>query len=233
MKIAIMDDDKAFSEKARNMLNCIGEKNNIIINTDIYNNETEFTSHISEYDLIWLDIEMPQINGLELCKIINGQKHGDFPYVIFVSDKDNLVFDALRLFPYSFIRKCDIELDLENYITKLNDKINKSYREYVIRQKACSVKVNTSDIIYLEKQGHYIDYHTKKGNFRERGNISEKESEFIKHGFFKVNQGIIVNPEFAVSLNTGGVLTLQDGTAVPISKAYRETVKEIIEVNLK
>lgn len=230
MKIAIMDDDKAFSKKSSDLLNRIGEKNNIIINADIYNNETDFARHISEYELILLDIEMPQINGLELCKVINGQKRGDFPYVIFVSDKDNLVFDALRLFPYSFIRKCDLELDLENYITKLNGRINKSYTEYVIKQKACSVKVNTADIIYLEKQGHYIDYYTKRGDFRERGNISEKESEFQIYGFIKVNQGVIVNPQFVASFNNSGVLLLQDGTAIPVSKAYRESVKEIIEV---
>ena len=225
MKIAMMDDDKEFSDKAESMLYGIGSKNCINLSVDIYNNEKEFSKHIGEYELILLDIEMPHIDGLELCEEINSQKNGEYPYVIFVSNKDNLVFKALNLIPYSFIRKCDLELDLEPRILSLYKRIQASRTVYTVKEGYDDVNLYIQDIVFIEKYKNYVMFHTDGNVYKERGKIAVKEKELAPLGFARINVGSIVNIRNIVKVTSENIM-LKSGETLSVSKPYRADIKK-------
>lgn len=225
MRIAIMDDDKEFSDKVQNMLNNISADKNISLSVDVYNNEEEFSKHIGKYELIMLDIEMPQIDGLELCDTINRQKNGEYPYVIFVSNKDNLVFKALNLIPYSFIRKCDIEFDLELRILSLYKRVQASRTVYTIKEGYDDVNLRIQDIIFLEKYKNYVMFHTAGNVYKERSKMVVKENELTPFGFARINVGNIVNIRHIVKVGYDNIM-LKSGETLSVSKPYRADIKK-------
>ena len=94
MKIKIIDDDIQFINSLKSTLT--GEFNHVFID-----GSTSFVDEY-DYDIYFLDIDMPN-NGLEIAKKI--KQFNDDIIVIFVSFREDLIFDALQTFPYYFLRK--------------------------------------------------------------------------------------------------------------------------------
>ena len=108
MKIKIIDDDIQFINSLKNTLT--GEFNHVFID-----GSTSFEDEY-DYDIYFLDIDMPN-NGLEIAKKI--KQFNDDIIVIFVSFREDLIFDALQTFPYYFLRKKYLQEELPIVINKI------------------------------------------------------------------------------------------------------------------
>ena len=106
LKIAVVDDEIVFVESLINKITAVCEKLNLKFKIDKYSNGFDILENYSKYHLIFLDIEMPSIDGIATAKRINELKSSaEIPFIVYVTSHDELVFDALKSFPYSFIRK--------------------------------------------------------------------------------------------------------------------------------
>lgn len=94
MKIKIIDDDIQFMDSLKNTLT--GEFDHVLMDSS-----TSFEDEY-DYDIYFLDIDMPY-NGLEVARKI--KQFNDDIIVIFVSFREDLIFEALQTFPYYFLRK--------------------------------------------------------------------------------------------------------------------------------
>lgn len=225
MRVAIIDDDKEFMLRIQISLQNICKKIGVSPSIDTYSDGKVFAEHIGEYELVLLDIEMPQFSGLDICARINNERKGEFPYVIFVSNKDNLVFNALRLMPYSFIRKNDLDFDLEPRILTLYKRIESEKSVYTIKDGYDDINLEIPDIIYLEKYKNYVLFHTINGIYKERGKIDTKEQELSDLGFVRINVGCIVNIRYVVRISNNQ-LCLKDHTILSISRPYTKCVRK-------
>ena len=103
INIAIVDDEPIFIYTLINIIdnccNSLGVKHLI----DKFSNGYSVLENYNKYHLIFLDIEMPLIDGITIAKKINELKfESEFPYFIFVTSHDELVFEALNSIPYSW-----------------------------------------------------------------------------------------------------------------------------------
>ena len=113
MKILIVDDEPVFAGELRQYVNKICLDNRVTAEIQITDDSEFLLMNDKDFDFVLLDIEMPKYSGLNLASKLNGQKDGsDKPYIIFVTNRDGLVFDALKQLPFSFVRKSHLE-DLE------------------------------------------------------------------------------------------------------------------------
>ena len=96
MKIAICDDDNNFINEFNHILKTFCLSNNIEFTTDNFTSGREILECYLEYDIIFLDIDMPKINGFTVADKIN-EKSDEVktPYIVFITSHDNLVWDAL------------------------------------------------------------------------------------------------------------------------------------------
>ena len=226
MNIAIIDDEQVFSEKLQTLIKNICDHNGIPYKIKIYQDGTRIIEKFKSFHVAFLDIDMPVLNGIKVAQAINAQKNdSNFPFVVFITSKDNLVFDALKQFPYSFIRKSHIDQDLEDCIIKIYSTLNKDQNLYPIKEGRNIVYVDINSILYCEKQKNYIVYHTTNTTYSERGNMEDKVSDLIKKGFLQTHIGFLVNARHIVELKTNSV-SLDNGVEVPISKRFRGVVKE-------
>mgnify|MGYP000860568234 FL=1 len=93
MKVVIIDDDINFAYKLKNYL--------IKFNTISF--DIEINNYDKEFELYFLDIDMPDMDGISYARSI--KKKYPLSRIIFVSYRSDLVFDAIQVFPFSFVRK--------------------------------------------------------------------------------------------------------------------------------
>ena len=116
LKIALLDDDKTALLISKGAIESFFQEKNIAISLDAFSNPLNFLAMAKEenYRLVFLDIDMPELNGLEVgeqVKNINPQTD-----IIYLSQREDLVFDTLKLHPFGFIRKSKIIQDFASVL---------------------------------------------------------------------------------------------------------------------
>lgn len=226
MNFAIVDDDKVFSRNLQEYITDLCKSEGINSSVNITDPESLFLGEGAPfiYDIILLDIDMPEINGIELAHKLNTIKPIDStPYIIFVTGQDNLVFDALQAFPYSFVRKSHLS-EVDNCIKNLDLKL-RSTPTYAIKTGRDIKITEIKNILYLEKQGNYTAFVTVAGIFQERSSIDEKYKELKDFGFIRPHIGALVNAAHVTDL-TSSSIKISNEKEIAISRNYRHTVKE-------
>lgn len=223
---AVCDDEKIFSKIIADMIGEICSKNNIDYNISTFNSADKLINSCCKYHAIFMDIDMPEIGGIEAAEEINIKKDGnEFPLIIFVSNMDNFVFKALEQYPYSFIRKMYLSRDLERCILKIKSKIaNQNKIIYRIKDGRNEIILDLNNIIYLEKEKNYVKFVSEKDIYKERTTVDEKYIEIHKYGFIRVQIGYLVNRKYIFEFQKNTII-LTSGKHIPLSKKYRTTTK--------
>lgn len=225
MRIAICDDDKQFVKTFKSAVVKICEFMKIESVIDTFYNGQDVVNNSDSYQLIFLDIDMPMINGIDVCKKINQNKRrSDMPYVVFVTCKDNLVFDALKQYPYSFIRKSSLDNELRDCIRTINEKLSRGSMYYVIREGRSNIRINLNDVLYIEKVKNYVNYHTDTQVYSERCSMDEKEKALADKGFVRCHAGFILNAKRIMSVEANKVI-LDNKTDIPVSRKYKDSLQ--------
>ena len=109
MKTVIIDDDLEFARYLKDEIN----------QCDMISMDIEINSYDDDFDLYFLDIDMPDTDGIAYArKIKNKAPHAR---IIFVSYRNDLVFDALHIFQFSFIRKEFLHEELMMVLKRINE----------------------------------------------------------------------------------------------------------------
>ena len=127
MRLLIIDDEAVFQQKIKERLTAFFAAENVAAEIDVCGDPAAVKEKglYRQYDVMLLDIEMPALSGLDLAAYINGQRGGtDKPYIIFVTNRDELVFDALKLQPFSFVRKGHLE-DAEPCLRRILERLRR------------------------------------------------------------------------------------------------------------
>ena len=169
------------------------------------------------FDLLFLDIEMRGMTGLELAQQL--RREGVLVDIIYISNREDLVFDALRTNPRGFIRKTRLIHDVSGVIDTYL-----SYRKADAQPKALIVK-DREQVIYLPiDRLQYIEGSGKSQTVhvvsREQPmelykSMQELEAELSPHGFLRIHKGYLLNYRFIRRIGDNEV-PLTSGEKLPI-----------------
>lgn len=226
MNIAVVDDCKDFAKDFCAFIKNHCGTHNIECKIETYYDGYSLLENYKKYHIIFLDIDMPMLDGIKTCEEIN-QKRGlaDIPYIIFVTGKDNLVFDALKQRPYAFIRKSELDSEVPACINAIYAKLKIQNNDYVVKSGRNIVIINLNDVLYLEKDKNYVVFYTQNHTYRERSNMVEKEADLCDKGFIRIHIGCIVNVKHISNFETNRV-ELDNGKNFIISSKYKDTAKK-------
>lgn len=226
INIAVVDDEPIFTDilidKIANCCNSLGIKYLV----DKYSNGYNVLENHKKYHLIFLDIEMPSIDGIATAKRINDLKEtAEIPFIIFVTSHDELVFDALKSFPYSFIRKNMIDIDLPECITRINNYFEEIHQTIILHTKRKDIPIIVDEIVYLEKIKNYVIYHTYNQDYKVRSDMNTEFEKISSYSFVRPHIGYVVNNKAIKYIAVDSVLLKNDIT-IPMNKKYREEIKK-------
>lgn len=203
-------------------------------------------------DIVFLDIQMPEIDGFGVIRLV-GDK-ADPVYIFATAFNEHAIrafevnaidyllkpFDADRL--RQAVDKAINQLrskaggGVENAITKLMESISQTEsskpERIAIRDGNKISFVKVEDIIWIEADNQYIKLHTATRSHLLRESLTGMESQLDGRNFVRVHRSGIVNINFIDNLeshfNGEYIITMSNGSAVKLSKTYREALKKRI-----
>ncbi|UNC93148.1 LytR/AlgR family response regulator transcription factor [Candidatus Contubernalis alkaliaceticus] len=149
-------------------------------------------------DVVFLDIDLPDIHGIQLAKKLLQIKPE--LYIVFVTAHINYMWDAIKIYSYDYIVKPINRERVKETIERIQKQLmienehNKSIHEVKIpiKDKDSTVFININDIYYLEKAGKKITIHSTRGKFELNKTLKEWEQK-LGVSFFRSHKSFIIN----------------------------------------
>lgn len=225
MNIFVCDDMPHEHDIIRHILDEYSTQHGIEFNVTDYGNPLEMLAEIesgTQCDLILLDIEMPEMSGLDVAqKILNRRS------IIFVTHRDDLAFKAAATLPYGMIQKSEIEASLKLYLSMYTKDL--APKDISIKVGKEVVVLPVSEIIYIQSAGHNLNFICNNNTYVSRGKIDVFEQQLSLNGFIRTHQRNLVNPAYVSVFNSAElILILKDRNDnkhnVPVSRGQKDIV---------
>ncbi|MDB4727640.1 LytTR family DNA-binding domain-containing protein [Saprospiraceae bacterium] len=179
----------------------------------------EAVSHES-LDLIFLDIEMPELNGIDFLN-----NAVSLPQVIFTTSKTEYAYDAFEYQVTDYLKKPiafpRFQIAVEKAIE--THKKNNAYRtkadEVYIREEGRLVRVPYDDILYFENVGDYVRVKTTAFSHVIHGTLKGIDAKLTNPEFLKVHRSFIVNLSKIKDIEENTLVI--DKKVIPISRANK------------
>ena len=190
----------------------------------------------NEVDLVFLDIQMPQLNGVqfmkivtEKCKVILTTAYAEYA----IDGFDNNAIDYL-LKPVSFERFYKAIQKVQHHFNTISqplkgiETLTKDNDFIFVKTEYKLIKINTDDILYVEGMQNYVAIYTSKEKIISLQNIKKTEEQLPKKQFVRIHKSYIVSIKKIDSVERSRIYI--NGLTLPIGDVYREEFYNAIEV---
>ena len=225
IRIAIVDDEadilQYISGKVKETLEKL--KYSAGLESYLSSNELLEQNRIQNFDIVFLDLEMPEPDGMQTAQIIRE----NYPNVIIaiVTNRDDLVFNAFQYDVSAFIRKKHFETEIEKVVERLYKKAKNKRSGYVLKTASGEKSFGINDIVYIESENHNVYLYDKSGKKIKIFYTLEKLSNILSEEIFiRCHSGIIVSCQYIFSINKDNIELIND-ISVPLSRSRRKEVK--------
>ena len=227
IRIAVCDDEQESADLIAGAVASVFKKKEVDTEICVYTSASQllWDMDVKGFILLFLDIDMPDLDGVELGKKLRAE--GNRVDIIFVSNREDRVFDTMKIAPVCFVRKSHILTDIPEAIELYLDKQQSLEQKIVIRSKDQIITVKAGSVMYVEgdrnQQSIYSENDEKP--LRIRSTMQEIEEAFGKLGFIRIHKGYIVNADY-IKVIDGNDIVLKNGVRLPVSRRKLQEVKE-------
>lgn len=174
------------------------------------------------FDVLFLDIVMPRINGLELAGKIREENQN--VKIVFVTKREDLAHKGYLYGAFRFVRKSNLEHDLSETAESLKRYFGSANKYLVLKTPDGEITRAVKDIKYFEVKGHSV---TMLCDEEEQvcGTMKAFESALNKNGFIRIHKGYLVNFRYIYSIQKNNVI-LTNGKSLPLSRNRADSTKK-------
>ena len=217
-KIAICDDEPLHIEKIRNIL--LDEE------TETYTSPTVLLNTIfsgKRYDVLFLDIMMPEIDGISLAREL--RELDEDMLIVFITSKIEFMQTGYEVKAFRYLLKDQINTGLpkiwKDIEKELLDRAD-TYFTYEFERK--TYRYPCRDILYLESNLRRIILHTNRDTATLYGKLDDLAIKYPM--FVRIHKSFLVNRRHIRSISAGMVV-LSNGDVLPISRKYADSLEEL------
>ena len=178
-----------------------------------------------EFDIIFLDIDMPRITGFELAAKISDKNPKTL--IIFVSAYDNFVYQSFAYSPFRFLRKLHLKEELPSAFEKAIERCLSETQTLTFNSTDGNVTLRPSDILYFENNKNYYNIYCENGAvYKCRGTIKALEGVCSDKRFFRAHSAYIVNLEHIAETQNSTTVIMKNKTVISVPAPRRTEFKE-------
>lgn len=196
-------------------------------------------------DLLFLDVQMPKINGFEMLELIE-----EPPAIIFSTAFDQYALDAFEanaidylLKPFSkerfekaihkYISSAKIPADFSNMLGSIGGN-QKNQNRIVIKDGGKIKIIPLAEIIHLEADDDYVKIFSSSGKFLKKKTLQYYEDSLAEDSFCRVHRSHLINISKIERIDpyekTGHIALLKDGSKIPISRNGFQKLKAKLNI---
>lgn len=210
-----------------------------------FSNSTEGLHYLNETrpDLLIVDVEMPNLNGLELLKRLKSPN----TEIVFCTAHDKFAIEAYRNFALGFLLKPYNEADFIAVVSKAIQRLKATVKDTVQNERqlealelenkkipiptlGCTYFSSILDIIRLESVDSYAKIHLTDGSIHMSSyGIKFFEKILTMPLFFRTHKSHLVNLKKVSKLFTDGTLVLETGDRIPVARRRRPDLMAIFD----
>lgn len=223
--IAICDDNKVFGSYLKDMILKTYEEK---VYVEIYfsgNTLYDALSNESYFDLIFLDIQMEFLNGIDLGKKIRDDMKNELIQIVYISAIENYAIQLFRIKPLDFLLKPVRKEDVIYNIEEAMKIIQKQTKFFQFTYKKTLYQIRYEDILYFNSCNKKIEIITTKGKKEFYAKLSDIIEETKEHKFFSIHKSYLVN-FIHISEYHSDYIVLSDQTSLPVSYTFRKKIRE-------
>ena len=253
IRVLIVDDEALGRSRVRHLLK--NETDCEIIGECSDGQEALAALHTLQPDLLFLDVQMPELNGFEVLAQLPARQ---LPVVIFVTAFDQFAIKAFEAQALDYLLKPfdddRFHESLERARIQVAQRESSSFSERLLSLvKDCSpqkqwmtrmavksdgrmVFLNVLEIDHIEAVGNYLKLHAGSETHMLRGRLSELEKRLDPGRFFRVHRSRIVNldrvKEFQPLFKGEGVIILKNGSRLGVSRGCSQRLQNQLQPEL-
>lgn len=230
MKIAICDDEKIFRDQIKS---CISEVSRDF-KPDEYVCGNDLVNSRVEYDIIFLDIDMPGISGIETAEKLRGL--GAEAEIIFLTSHVEFVYEAFKVRAFRFLQK-PVEPDKFGEAFR-NAVLNCEKEKIVIEYKGQVTEMYIDNIVYIESSGEGSFIYDSKGSYCQSPVPLKEWNEKLKdHPFYRIHKTYLVSMKYVSTFEKNTLKLVGYTDEFPIARRsisdFRSAYLEFIKNNAR
>jgi DNA-binding LytR/AlgR family response regulator len=193
----------------------------------------------STFDVVFLDIRMPGLSGLEATQLVNELPNR--PNVVFVTAFDEYALAAFDVAATDYLVKPVSELRLRRALERVSSRRSlpaapsgRVVQKLPVEGDGHTILVPIADIRTVHVRGHTALVRTFDAEYRSRSSLSELEDQLAAHDFLRVHRAYLVNPQHVLEVHpffAGAYLLRMHDRAhseVPVSRALAPRVRQAL-----
>ncbi len=224
MRIAICDDEPQYRQQAVQAINESTKSLDIL--TDVFESGNAFLQAFQKhpYDLVFLDIEMPEMDGITLARKLRSLSR-DVP-IVFLTSHIEYALEGYEVNALRYLTKPIQSEKLHELLGYVMERMQEQ-RTLWLKTDMGEERVLIKEILYLEAQNQNILIRTADRTYTVRYNLGDYEQELAKDGFFRIHRGYLVSLRHIKSLGKHEV-TLSGNVMLPVSRTKEKALKEAL-----
>lgn len=226
IRIAICDDDELVCKELEHYIFEYDFKYEYDLKCDCYiecENLLNALENEIEYKLIFLDIEFPEMNGLELSNKVRNYLKNYKVQIVFISAKEQYAMKLFDMQPFNFLVKPLSKENVFSCLTKFLIYYHENNKVFEYNYENVKHRIAISEILYFESDGKKVIMHTHTKDIPFYGVFSEVADQ-LKHQFIVIKRGLMVNLQYIVNSNYT-TIELSNNMTFTISKNNRDNVR--------
>ncbi len=216
VNIAIVEDDIREADIIEKFINEYGNSNNKTFNIERFENAVSLLENYRHiYDIIFMDIMMPQLDGMKAA--IKLREVDKVVTLIFITNMAKYAVQGYEVDALDFIVKpvgySTFAMKLRKALAKID---SNTVFDIEVSQKGKKIFLSTKNVIFIEISGHKVKYHLGDEIVEGYGTLSNIEKQLQSHNFLRCNSCYLINPKYITSVQ-GHTVAMSSGKELLIS----------------
>jgi DNA-binding LytR/AlgR family response regulator len=228
LRVAICDDDKALCMQLKGMIDEIIENTDEVYEITVFCTGEELCDLLYNgihYDIIFLDIELCEINGVEVGKKIREELNDELTQIVYISAKESYAMDLFDIRPLNFLVKPLKREKIESVFITARKVLGSSNQYYEYKVGNVNLNVIINDILYFESSGRKVKIILKDDVTEYYGKLSEVEEKLKNSDFFFIHKSYFINYNHVIEYSYEYV-KMSNNEVLGISQNNRKAVRE-------
>ena len=222
--IAVVDDDPKDAALLKECVESYCKTNHHAAVIREFRDGLELIRSTDNYDIVFLDIQMGQLDGLETARFI--RKIGKESILVFVTNMAQFAIKGYEVDALDFILKPASMASIVYVMDKAMKRLDGSGSQtsFSLKTAEGTISLSANVIIYVAVFDHNLVYHTVRGDYTVRGRLSDVSEKLDSRRFVLCSRSFVVNLRHVSNVTSDSVTI--GGDRIPISKSHRKELMQ-------